>query len=263
MRVGFIGLGNMASAMMTGMLAKGMVVKEETIGSDLSEKQRSEVEAKFGIRTTKDNATVVKESDLIILAVKPQYASDVLAEIAPFVDGKYILSIMAGKSISFIREYLGEKCKIIRTMPNTPALVGEGCTAMSFDSDVQEEKKEEMIHLFESFGKAYEVPESLMDVVVGVSGSSPAYVFMLIEAMADGAVLKGMPRDLAYQLASQAVLGSAKMVLETGEHPGALKDKVCSPGGTTICAVEELEKRGFRSAIIEAEKVCIDKSKSL
>lgn len=263
MKVGFIGLGNMARAMMTGMLAKGIVTSDEVMGADLNEKQRSEVEGQFGIRTSADNVEVVKESEVIVLAIKPQYAASVLEEIAPFVEGKYIVSIMAGKTMAFMREYLGGGCKIVRTMPNTPALVGEGCSAMSFDADISEAVKAELIALFESFGKAYEVPENLMDVVVGVSGSSPAYIFVLIEAMADGVVAQGMPRDLAYKMASQAVLGSAKMVLETGEHPGSLKDKVCSPGGTTIQAVRELEKRGFRSAVIEAENVCIEKAKSL
>lgn len=263
MKVGFIGLGNMASAMMTGMFAKEVLATEQVIGSDLSEQQRSQVEKEFGIQTLTSNVEVAKEADTIIFAIKPQYAEDVLKEIAPFVEGKYIVSIMAGKSISYIREFLGNDCKIIRTMPNTPALVGEGCSAMSFDGEITVEKKKEILAMFASFGKAYEVAESLMDVVVGISGSSPAYIFILIEAMADGAVLKGMPRDLAIKMAAQAVLGSAKMVLETGEHPGALKDKVCSPGGTTIRAVEELEARGFRSAIIEAENACIDKARSL
>ena len=263
MIVGFIGLGNMAKAMISGMIAKKVVAPEDIIGSRRSEAERNSCAAQFGIRVTEDNIEVVKQADLLVLAIKPQYYSQILEKIKPYVEGKCIVSIAPGKSIAFLHEMLGSNCTIIRTMPNTPALVGEGCTAVTFEEKVSVEKRGEIVHLFESFGKAYEIPESLMDVVVGVSGSSPAYVFMLIEAMADGAVLQGMPRELAYQFAAQAVLGSAKMVLETGMHPGELKDMVCSPGGTTIAAVQVLENKKFRSAIIEAENACIEKAKSL
>jgi pyrroline-5-carboxylate reductase len=263
MVVGFIGLGNMAKAMISGMIAKKVVAPENIIASRRSEAERNVSAAKFGIRVTEDNIEVVKQADLIVLAIKPQYYSQILEKIKPFVEGKCIVSIAPGKSIAYLHEMLGDSCKIIRTMPNTPALVGEGCTAVTFDEFVPLDKKEEILEIFESFGKAYEIVESLMDVVVGVSGSSPAYVFMLIEAMADGAVLHGMPRELAYQFAAQAVLGSAKMVLETGKHPGELKDMVCSPGGTTIQAVKVLENKKFRGAIIDAENACIEKAKSL
>ncbi len=157
----------------------------------------------------------------------------------------------------------GKRIKIVRVMPNTPALVGEGMAAICPNDLVSKEETEEVISIFESFGKAEIVEEKLMDSVTAVSGSSPAYVYMFIEAMADAAVLEGMPRDKAYKFAAQAVLGSAKMVLETGMHPGALKDMVCSPGGTTIKAVATLEKHGFRNAIIEAMRDCAIKSKEM
>lgn len=153
--------------------------------------------------------------------------------------------------------------KIVRTMPNTPALVGEGITGVCHNDLVTKEELEYVCHILNGFGKAEVVPERLMDVVVSVSGSSPAYVFMFIEAMADAAVADGMPRPQAYKFAAQAVLGSAKMVLETGKHPGELKDMVCSPGGTTIEAVRVLEQKGFRSAVFEAMKVCAEKSKGM
>ena len=160
-------------------------------------------------------------------------------------------------------DHFGKEMKLVRCMPNTPALVGEGCTGFCTYSMVTEEEQETARKILESFGKAYPVPENLMDTVVGVSGSSPAYVFMFIEAMADEAVAEGMPRALAYEFAAQAVLGSAKMVLETGKHPGELKDMVCSPAGTTIQAVKVLEEKGFRAAVMDAMEACIEKSRNL
>ena len=176
---------------------------------------------------------------------------------------KLVVSIAAGISLDIIESFLGKDKRIIRVMPNTPALVGEGMAGLSPNELVSDEEAELVKKLFESFGKAEIVPEKLQDAVCGISGSSPAYVFMFIEAMADGAVAEGMPRAQAYKFAAQAVLGSAKMVLETGKHPGELKDAVCSPGGTTIEAVAALEQAGFRSAVIDAERICIDKSRSL
>ena len=175
-----------------------------------------------------------------------------------------VVSIAAGKTIAFIENGLGSsEVKIVRCMPNTPALVGEGCTGVCANKNVEKEELEQVLALIRSFGVAEAVPESLMDVVVGVSGSSPAYVFMFIEAMADQAVAAGMPRKQAYQFAAQAVLGSAKMVLETGMHPGELKDMVCSPGGTTIQAVKVLEEKGMRAAVMDAMEACIEKSRQL
>ena len=174
-----------------------------------------------------------------------------------------MISLAPGKTIAWLEELFKKDVKLIRTMPNTPALVGEGMTGVCKNDYLQDKDFQKVLPLFKSFGKVEIVPEALMDVVVGISGSAPAYVFMMIEAMADAAVMAGMKRDVSYRFASQAVLGSAKMVLDTKTHPGELKDMVCSPGGTTIKAVASLEKNGFRNALIEGVTSCIKKSKEM
>ena len=178
-------------------------------------------------------------------------------------ENKLIITIAPGKTLAWLEEQFGKKLKIVRTMPNTPAMVGEGMTAACPNELVTEEDMKLALEILDSFGKTEVVPERMIDAVVAVSGSSPAYVYMMIEAMADAAVAEGMPRAQAYKFAAQAVYGSAKMVLETGKHPGELKDMVCSPAGTTIEAVRVLEKEGFRSALIEAMKACADVSRNL
>lgn len=264
MRLGFIGCGNMASAIIGGILHKGMAKKEEVMASATKETTIQKAKSDLGIQVTLDNHEVVKWADVLVLAVKPQFMDAMLAEIkADLRDDQLIVSIAAGKTIAWYEERIGADKKIIRTMPNTPALVGEGMTGVTANDHVTNEELTKICELLESFGKAQIVPEHLLDVVVGVSGSSPAYVFMFIEAMADAAVAAGMPRSQAYEFAAQAVLGSAKMVLETKKHPGELKDMVCSPGGTTIEAVCVLEKLGMRSSVMEAMKACIDKSRNL
>ena len=220
------------------------------------------VKNEFKINTTTDSSEVVKGSDIIIVAVKPNVYDIVLNSINEFIDSnKIIVTIAAGKTIESIEVVIGCDKKIIRTMPNTPALVNEGMSCLCKNKNVSDEELNLVKDIFTSFGKAEIVPEYLVDSVIGVSGSAPAYVFMFIEAMADAAVLSGMPRAQAYTFAAQAVMGSAKMVLETGKHPGELKDMVCSPGGTTIEAVKTLEEEGFRSAVIKAIDKCIEKSK--
>lgn len=261
--IGFIGLGNMASAIIGGMLDKRLVKTEEIIGSCKTEKTALDIKTKFNITTVTDNVRVAHESDILMLAVKPIFFPEVIAQIKDEVSpNTLVISLAAGKTISYIKEAFGrDDLRIVRCMPNTPALVGEGCTGVC--SEESEETINKVVELMESFGKAYVVPERLMDVVVGVSGSSPAYVFVFIEAMADQAVASGMPRKQAYEFAAQAVLGSAKMVLETGLHPGVLKDMVCSPGGTTIEAVKVLEEKGFRGTVMDAMEACIEKSSKL
>ncbi len=265
MKLGFIGLGNMASAMIGGMLKKGLVSSQDILGSDVSEVGRAKAAEQFGIETCADNKKVAAEADILFFAVKPIFLAQVLGEITDVVkDNTIIVSIVAGKSIDFIVQGMGGKArKIVRCMPNTPALVGEGCTGVCASESVTKEELNQVLELLQSFGVAQEVPERLMDAVVAVSGSSPAYVFLFIEAMADAAVAAGMPRNQAYTFAAQAVLGSAKMVLETGKHPGELKDMVCSPGGTTIDAVKVLEQKGFRAAVMEAMEACAEKSRNL
>lgn len=264
MKIGFIGLGNMASAMIGGILKKNLYSPEDLIGADKSEEAVKRAAETFHIHTTTDNIEVAEVADVLILAVKPQFFEGMIAEIKGAVgEDKLVISIAPGKTMEWLMDHFGKEMKLVRCMPNTPALVGEGCTGFCTYSMVTEEEQETARKILESFGKAYPVPENLMDTVVGVSGSSPAYVFMFIEAMADEAVAEGMPRALAYEFAAQAVLGSAKMVLETGKHPGELKDMVCSPAGTTIQAVKVLEEKGFRAAVMDAMEACIEKSRNL
>ncbi len=262
-KIGFIGCGNMASAIISGLINKADIKPEEIIASDASQVALDKIASNSGINTTMDNTMVSMESHVLFLAVKPQYYESVINEIKDCLrDNQIIVTIAPGKTLNWLEEGLG-KVKIVRTMPNTPALVGEGVTGVCKNEYVTEDEFAYIMTLLESFGMAEAIPETLMDVCVSVSGSSPAYVFMFIEAMADAAVADGMPRDKAYKFAAQAVLGSAKMVLETGKHPGELKDMVCSPGGTTIEAVRVLEEKGFRSSVIEAMKACTAKAKGL
>ena len=265
MKLGFIGLGNMASAMIGGMLKKGLVSSQDIIGSDVSQAGRAKAAEQFGIETCADNKKVAAETDILFFAVKPIFLSQVLAEIADVVkESTVMVSIVAGKSIAFIQEGLGgNNWKIVRCMPNTPALVGEGCTGVCANENVTKDELAQVLELLQSFGVAQEVPERLMDAVVAVSGSAPAYVFLFIEAMADAAVAEGMPRNQAYTFAAQTVLGSAKMVLETGLHPGQIKDMVTSPGGTTIEGCEALERGGMRGAVIDCINKAAEKSRNL
>lgn len=263
MKLGFIGCGNMASAMMKGMIQNHVVEANDIIISDASETARENA-AQMGVHTTKDNIEVVRTAEIVVLAVKPQYIETVIEEIKEATPSdKLFISIIAGKTIDWFESKFEKEITLIRTMPNTPALVGAGMTGACANSHVTEEQLNEAIRILSGFGLVEVVPENLIDVVISVSGSSPAYVFMFIEAMADGAVADGMPRDQAYRFAAQAVLGSAKMVLETGKHPAALKDMVCSPGGTTIEAVRVLEEKGMRSSVIEAMKAAVKRAKQL
>ena len=264
MKIGFIGGGNMGSAMMGGIVKSGICSNADVMVSDKSQAALDKLSEGLGVKTTTDNREVVKASDVLFLAVKPQFLGSVVEEIKDLdYTDKIVVSIVAGQSLEKLTSMFGKSFKLVRVMPNTPALVGEGMSALSPNELVTEAEAQDIKKMFEAFGKAEIVPESLQPAVVGVSGSSPAYVYMFIEALADGAVAEGMPRAQAYKFAAQAVLGSAKMVLETGEHPGALKDAVCSPAGTTIEAVATLESMGFRAAVIEAERVCVEKSKQL
>ncbi len=265
MKIGFIGLGNMAGAMIGGILGKGLVEPCDIVGFDPVETARARMKEKFDVEIAESNRDAAREADILFLAVKPLFLSQVIGEIREDVSQKtLIVSIVAGKELNFLTETFGRTgLKLIRCMPNTPALVLEGCTAVCASENVTDKEMEQVLALLRSFGKADIVPERLMDAVVGVSGSSPAYVFMFIEAMADEAVAEGMPRKMAYEFAAQAVLGSARMVLETGMHPGELKDMVCSPGGTTIQAVKVLEEKGMRAAVMDAMEACIRKSRSL
>lgn len=263
-KIGFIGSGNMASAIMGGIIKKQIFQPEEIIASDLFEGARKKAKENLGICVTDQNKQVVKESEVLVLSVKPQFYEEVIREIKDEIrEDQIVITIAPGWTLEKVAQSIGGSHKIVRTMPNTPALVGEGITGVCLNSFVEKEDLDYVLTILSSFGRAEVVPESLMDVVTAVSGSSPAYVFMMIEAMADAAVADGMPRQQAYTFAASAVMGSAKMVLETGKHPGELKDMVCSPAGTTIEAVGVLEKKGFRSALFECMRACVKKARGL
>lgn len=263
MKTAFIGCGNMASAIIGGILSSNLSEPEDLMASDSSPAAQDRIRNVLKISCV-SNEQAASLADVLFLSVKPQFYEEVIAQIKDFVrPDTIIVTIAPGKTLSWLREQFGRELKIVRTMPNTPAMVKEGMTGVCRNESVTDEDLAKVMSILESFGKAEVVPEHLLDVVTSVSGSSPAYVFMLIEAMADGAVADGMPRAQAYKFAAQAVLGSAKMVLETGRHPGELKDMVCSPGGTTMEAVRVLEEKGLRSAIIEAEKACVSKSRGM
>lgn len=261
---GFIGCGNMAKAMIGGIVSTGLADGSCVYASNPSAPSLEEMNAAYGIRTSHDNTIPAKAADILVLSVKPHFYENVIAEIKDCISKHTIVvMIAAGQTLSVNEARFGRAVKLVRVMPNTPALVGEAMSAVTFNNQLTDEDKSAVLDMLRSFGKAEEVQESLMDAVTGVSGSSPAYVYLFIEAMADAAVLHGMPRAKAYTFAAQSVLGAAKMVLETGAHPGALKDNVCSPGGTTIEAVASLERSGLRAAVIDAVDACVKKSKEM
>ncbi len=262
MKIGFIGGGNMAGAIAQGVCASGMVDAENICVCDINENALKKYAG--GIKTSSDNRDALL-CDYIVLAVKPFVLADVLKEVSESdIKDKVFVSIVAGISVEEIKSVLGKDAKVVRVMPNTPAQVGEGMTVIAKpDSQVTDSELLTVVKIFDSVGKTEIMEEAMINVVTGVSGSSPAYAFMMIEAMADAGVMGGIPREVAYRLAAQSLLGSAKMVLETKKHPAQLKDMVCSPGGTTIEAVAELEARGFRAAIIEAIKRCNEKANNI
>ena len=264
MRIGFIGGGNMASAIIGGMIEKKVYGADQVMASGKDAVSLENLHNKYGIEITEDNAWVMENSDVVFLSVKPQVLPYVIKEIAPMVrENQLFISIAAGKTIEWIEKEFGKEIKLVRVMPNTPALVGEGCTGICSNKNVSDAELEVAKTIFDSCGTSYLVEEHLMDVVCAVAGSAPAYVFLFMEAMADAAVMGGMPRELAYKMVAQTVMGSGKLMLETGKHPGILKDMVCSPAGTTISGVKVLEEQGFRGAIMDALDSCIQKSKKI
>lgn len=263
-KIGFIGCGNMGSAMVGGLVNSGFSSPSNIIVSTRTEESAKLIQEKYNVNVTTNNEEVVKNSDVIFLAVKPNMYAKVIGELRKdLLQEKLIITIAAGITISDMEALISDKARIIRTMPNTPALVGEGMSAICPNNNVLYEELKLVIDMYNSFGECVELEEKDFHGFIALCGSSPAYVFIFIEAMADAAVKLGMPRKKAYRMAAQSVLGSAKMVLDTEQHPGELKDMVCSPSGTTIDAVVELEKQGFRNSIIEAMIKCADKSKSM
>ena len=254
----------MAGAIIGGIVKSGLVKPENVIASAKTMTNLEKLKEEYKINVTLDSREVVKNSDILFMAVKPNIFDGILEGVKDLIDDKKIVvSIAAGKNIEGIEKIIGADKKIVRTMPNTPALVNEGMSALCPNKNIEDGEVKIVKEIFDSFGKSEVIGEYLIDAVIGVSGSSPAYVFMFIEAMADAAVAGGMPRQQAYKFAAQAVLGSAKMVLETGKHPGELKDMVCSPAGTTIQAVRVLEEKGMRSSVIEAMMKCLDISRNM
>ncbi|HVM50582.1 MAG TPA: pyrroline-5-carboxylate reductase [Candidatus Acidoferrum sp.] len=261
--LGFLGAGKMATALAKGFIRAGLVTAKQVLASDPSAAARAAFSKETAARTTASNVELAEFAQVLMLAVKPDYASGVLADIrGVFTDRHLLISIAAGVPLAKIEAGLGGG-RLIRVMPNTPALVGASATAFALGKAARPEDGELAQKLFSSVGVAFQVKEALLDAVTGLSGSGPAYVYLFIEGLSDGGVASGLPRDVATRLAAQTVLGSARMVLETGLHPGALKDMVTSPGGTTIEGLHELEKGKVRGALISAVRAASEKSRKL
>lgn len=263
-KIAFIGAGNMGQAMIKGLIKSGLYTPENIVIYDAYQPLLDKLAGELSVTTAKTPTEAVAQVETIIFAVKPYVLPGLLADLKGQLTIDHLLiSVAAGVPLATIEGILGSNRRIVRVMPNTPALVGEGMSAVVKNQVATEDDNQAVLEIFRSFGKAEAVTENLIDAVIGVSGSSPAYVYMFIEALADGAVLEGLTRPQAYEFAAQTVLGAAKMVLETGEHPGVLKDNVSSPGGTTIEAVKVLEDQGFRSAVINAVRAAAEKNREM
>lgn len=262
--IGFIGCGSMAQAMIGGMLSSEVVTSQHVMASANSDETLEEVQSKFEIHTVMDNRVVASDSDILFIAVKPHQYEAVIHEVRESVrEDTIVVTIAPGVSFEDMEKAFGREVKVVQAMPNTPSLVGAGMSAICPNKKVGDMELELVTRLFKSFGEVEVITESQMDAIPSISGSSPAYVYMMIEAMADGGVRQGLSRDQSYRLASQAVLGAAKMVLESNLHPGDLKDEVCSPGGATIAAVTQLEKEGFRGTVMSGMEKCSQKVKGM
>lgn len=263
-RIGFIGTGKMASALAKGMVDQKTVTAEQVTGTDPFPEARKSFEAAVGCQTVEAPAKVLAAADVVFIAVKPDKVEEVLVALNPHLSTSHlVISIAAGVPLATFEDNLVSGAKVIRVMPNTPAMVGAAAAGYSLGHHATSEDGKLTETLLSAVGIAVQVPESLLDAVTGLSGSGPAFVYQIIEALSDGGVAAGLPRDTATRLAAQTVLGSAKMVLETGHHPGALKDMVTSPGGTTIEGVHELEKGGLRATLMNAVRAAAAKSRKL
>jgi pyrroline-5-carboxylate reductase len=263
-RIAFLGTGNMAEALVKGLLRAGTADASEIVCSEPRAERREEIASRYGVKVCAENLAAAEEGQIVVLSVKPQTMEDLLDEIAPAIDhSKLVISIAAGVPIAAIARKLGAGVRIVRTMPNTPALVGAGATALARGAHATAADLEQARALFQAVGVAVVVEEHHLDAVTGLSGSGPAFLFLVIEALADGGVKVGLARPVAMALAAQTVLGSAKLVLESGEHPGRLKDQVTSPGGTAIAGVHALEAGGLRSALIAAVEAATRRSHEL
>jgi len=262
--IGFIGAGKMATALARGFIQAGLVRANELIASDISKPARDVFADETGARTVGSNSEVAEFAKVLMLAVKPDQVVSVLSGIRnDFTEKHLLISIAAGVPLSRLEGELSTGARVVRVMPNAPALVGESASGFALGKSALRQDGELVMKLFSAVGLAFQLKESLLDAVTGLSGSGPAYIYLVIEALSDGGVAAGLPRDVATRLAAQTLLGSAKMVLETGEHPGALKDMVTSPGGTTIEGLHELEKGKLRGTIMNAVRAATEKSRRL
>jgi pyrroline-5-carboxylate reductase len=262
--IAFLGSGNMAEALVKGLLRAHVADPAEIICTDRRAERGPELTHRYGVRFQKDNLAAAAEASIVVLSVKPQAMNKLLEEIKPALDqSKLVISIAAGVPIEAIERKVGHGVRIIRTMPNTPALVGAGATALAPGEHATEDDLTQARALFEAVGMAVVVEEPLLDAVTGLSGSGPAYIFLIIEALADGGVKAGLARDQAQELAAQTVLGSAKLLIETGEHPGRLKDQVTSPGGTAIAGLEGVQAGGLRTTLMDAVEAATNRSREL
>jgi len=260
----FLGAGNMAEALIKGLLRAHVALPSEIICTDKRGERGPELTTKYGVRFEKENLAAVRAASIVVLSVKPQAMNKLLEEIKPGLDeSKLVISIAAGVPIEAIERKVGHGVRIIRTMPNTPALVGAGATALAPGEHATAADLAQARALFEAVGMAVVVEEPLLDAVTGLSGSGPAYIFLIIEALADGGVKAGLARDQAQELAAQTVLGSAKLLIETGEHPGRLKDQVTSTGGTAIAGLHTLEAGGLRTTLMDAVETAANRSREL
>ncbi len=263
-RVGFIGAGKMATALARGLVASGFTTADQIVACDVVAAARKDFAEATQARVVDSNSQVASASDIIVLAVKPQQMSGVLADLKSQLTSQHlVISIAAGISIKSMLAGLGEKTRLVRVMPNTPCLVGASASGFAIGGSASSEDAALVEKLLSSVGLAVAVDEKLLDAVTGLSGSGPAYVYQIIEALSDGGVRVGLPRDVATKLAAQTLLGAAKMVLETGQHPGALKDAVTSPGGTTIAGLHALERGGLRASLMNAVEAATNRSKEL
>lgn len=261
--LGFIGGGRMAEALISGVLASKLFKPEEIRVADPDGTRQDHLKKHYGVEVGHMNDEVVRASDIVILAVKPQVIADVLRGVEKSVSSRLIVSLAAGVPICRIHEFLGPQAPIIRAMPNTPAMVGAGMTALAVGPGVGPDAVVCVRQMFESVGKVVLLEERLMNAVTGLSGSGPAYIFLVIEAMADGGVKMGLPRETANLMAAQTVLGAARMIFETKQHPGQLKDQVASPGGTTIAGLHRLEQGCLRAVLMDAVEAATKRSQEL
>jgi pyrroline-5-carboxylate reductase len=262
-KIGFIGAGNMAEAMMKGIISTGLYTAGDIVASEVYEPRRKYIAGTLGIDVYADNADVAKNADFIILAVKPQHVKEVLTSLKGLLTkGHLVMSIAAGVTLASLESNV-PACRFVRVMPNQPCMVLASASAFSRGTKATNEDCATVNNVLQAVGVSYEVDESLLDAVTGLSGSGPAYAYMMIYALADGGVLMGLPRDVSTILAAQTLFGAAKTILETGEQPGKMKDVICSPGGTTIEAVKVLEKGGLRSCLINAVEAATKRSKEL